>query len=87
MTASLMKPRIKILLGKTQIQQLRPYLDRVQAAAALGSPGMLVAQISWDQEGKCWLVPAFLNHTLAKIITERGLELEKTFSAKEEVSA
>lgn len=63
---------MKILLGKTQVQQLRRFKDRIQATAALGNPGMLVAQLSWDQEGRWWLTPAFLDHELAKTITQKG---------------
>jgi hypothetical protein len=63
---------MKIMLNAGQVELLRPYLDRVKAAAALGSPGMLVAQISHDQEGGYALTPAFLDHDLAKVITEKG---------------
>lgn len=66
---------MKLPLLPWQAERLRPYFDRVQAAAVLGSPGMLVAQISWDQEGRCWLTPAFLDHELARVVTERGRDL------------
>lgn len=64
---------MRITLTLRQITQLQPYIDRVRAAAAAGDPGMLVAQINWsDKDGSYWLTPAFLDHELAKVITERG---------------
>jgi hypothetical protein len=63
---------MKLTLNAKQIQALQPYVNRVRNAAVLGSPGMLVGQISWDQEGRYWITPAFLDHELAKIITEQG---------------
>jgi hypothetical protein len=35
---------------------------------------MLVAQIGYDSDWNYWLTPAFLDHDLAKVITERGRE-------------
>lgn len=62
-----------INLTEKQIRELMPYFDRVRAAAALGAPGMLVAQIRWcDAEQKFWMEPAFLDHEDATKITERG---------------
>lgn len=69
---------MKVPLLAKQVRQLQPYFDRVQTAAVLGNPGMLVAQISWDNEGHCWLTPAFLPHELAKTVTERGKDLGDT---------
>lgn len=63
---------MRINLTEKQWRQLTPYFDRVQSAAVCGSPGMLIAQISWDQEGRYWMTPAFLPHEHAKLITEKG---------------
>lgn len=64
---------MKIKLSRQQVQQLQPYIDRVRNAAALGSPGMLVAQVSWsDSDFTCWITPAFLDNDKAKLITEQG---------------
>jgi hypothetical protein len=66
---------MKVMLSNRQVQDLQPYIDRVRSAAKLGSPGMLVAQIRWnDQERTAWIEPAFLPHELAKKITEQGRE-------------
>lgn len=66
-------PRLRINLTRFQVAELQPYFDRVQAAAMLGSPGMLIAQISWDtRSGRHWMTPAFLPHESAKLITEKG---------------
>jgi hypothetical protein len=64
---------LRITLTEKQVRDLLPYFDRVQAAAALGSPGMLIAQIHWDlQSQRYWMTPAFLPHEHAKLITEKG---------------
>jgi hypothetical protein len=64
---------MRIRLHPSQIEALRPFYDRVQAAAQLGRSGMLVAQVRWDnQEGKWWLEPGFLAHEYAQLITEKG---------------
>ena len=64
---------LRINLTSGQALQLESYLARVNQASALGSPGMLVAQIRWDRiEGKCWMEPAFLPHEHAKLITGKG---------------
>ncbi len=64
---------MRVLLSRRQVQELQRHIDRVRSAAALGSPGMLVAQIQWnDHEGKYWITPAFLPHDKAKVITEQG---------------
>lgn len=64
--------RQRIYLTHGQAAQLTPYKDRVQCAAVLGSPGMLVAQISWDQEGRFYMTPAFLAHEDAQLISQKG---------------
>jgi hypothetical protein len=63
---------MRIKLTTSQARQLAPYLDRVQAAAAMGSPGMLVGQIGRDQDNIYGITVAFLDHDKAKIITEAG---------------
>lgn len=65
--------RLRINLTSNQAIQLAAYFDRVRTAYVSGSPGMLIAQICWnDAEGKCWMEPAFLAHEHAKLITEKG---------------
>lgn len=61
---------MRIKLNARQIEQLLPYFDRVRAAAAMGSPGMLVGQIGWSNEGEYTIEVAFLDHDKAKVITE-----------------
>lgn len=64
---------MRVKLTHKQIEQLRPYFDRVQATAAIGYPGMLVAQIWLDAaRGEYVMEPAFIDHDLAKTLTERG---------------
>lgn len=64
---------MRIKLTAKQIQELRPFYDRVQAAAVAGSPGMLVAQVRWDPPAdRWWMEPGFLDHDHAKLITEKG---------------
>lgn len=63
---------MRINLTVKQRQALQPLRDRVKAAAHTGYPGMLVAQICYNQEGDCWLEPGFLDHEHAKLITEKG---------------
>lgn len=64
---------MRITLTAKQIRELTPFFDRVQATAALGRPGMLVAQIRWQQRGeKYWMEPGFLDHEHALCITEKG---------------
>ena len=74
---------MRINLTAKQIEMLRPYFDRVKAAAVMGSPGMLVGQISCDHDGEWAIVPAFLDHDLAKNITERARDLPKLEKLKE----
>lgn len=51
---------MRIPLTRSQVQQLTPYFDRVRTAAQLGAPGMLVAQISWNQaEELYWMTPGW----------------------------
>lgn len=66
---------MRVRLTAQQVQQLMPYVDRVRATAAMGTPGMLIAQIGYDSNWHYWLTPAFLDHDLAKVITERGRAL------------
>lgn len=63
---------MKIRLNQRQTQLMQPYLDRVKAAYAMGSPGMLVAQVSHEAGGFVTLTPAFLDNDIAKLITEKG---------------
>ena len=63
---------MKITLTEKQIRGLIPYYDRVQASAVAGNPGMLVAQIRRNGEGKWWMEPGFLDHQHALCITEKG---------------
>jgi len=65
---------VRIRLTNVQVQQLQPYFDRVRATGALGTPGMLIAQLHQDQEGMYWLTPAFLDRDKAKVIAEQGRE-------------
>jgi hypothetical protein len=62
----------RVALTEKQIRELLPFYDRVQASAALGAPGMLLGQIRWNQDGRWWLEVGFLEHELAKLITERA---------------
>jgi len=64
--------RMKITLTEKQIRGLVPYYDRVQASAVAGNPGMLVAQIRRNGDGKWWMEPGFLDHAHALCITEKG---------------
>lgn len=66
---------MRVLLTAEQAHKLKPYFDRVRAAAEQGSPGMLVGQISYDDSGLYWIVPAFLPNDLAEMITRRGTQL------------
>jgi len=38
----------------------------------MGSPGMLVGQIGWNEDGEYAITVAFLDHDKAKVITEAG---------------
>lgn len=58
-----------------QIEVLRPYFDQVRKSAGCGAPGMLVAQLSEGPEGTYVMVPAFLDHDLATMITEKGRDI------------
>lgn len=66
------RPNMRITLTQKQITQLLPYYDRVKASAVAGSPGMLVAQICRNQDGKWWMEPGFLEHEHALCITGKG---------------
>ena len=64
---------MRINLTEPQMRALQPFKDRVQAAYAMGSPGMLVAQVCWDNgDQKWWLEPGFLPHELAKQISGKA---------------
>lgn len=65
---------MKIALTTKQIGQLTTFFDRVRATASLGKPGMLVAQIRWEQtgDGRYWMEPAFLPNEVAQCIVEKG---------------
>lgn len=63
---------LRIKLTDSQVRQLTPYFDRVRAAAALGSPGMLVGQIGRDHDNVYGITVAWLDHEKAKLITEAG---------------
>lgn len=73
---------MKVSLTAQQVTQLQPYFDRVRAAAKMGTPGMLVAQLSW-YEGRYWMTPAFLEHAEAKLVTQRGKDLPKLEKLRE----
>lgn len=64
---------MKITLTEKQVRQLATFFDRVNATAALGRPGMLVAQIRWSSaEQRHWMEPAFLPNEVAQCIVEKG---------------
>lgn len=65
---------MRIKLTTPQITALRPYFDRVKAAGAAGSPGMLVAQLTHDSDGTYAMTPAFLDHDVAQVVTQKGRE-------------
>jgi hypothetical protein len=65
---------MRINLTASQIEQLRPYFDRVKAAAVMGSPGMLVGQIGFSSESGYGISVGFLDHEKAKLITEAARE-------------
>lgn len=65
---------MRIKLTARQIEQMLPYFDRVRSAAAQGSPGMLVGQIGWSNEGEYTIEVAFLDYDKAAIITEAARE-------------
>lgn len=63
---------MRLKLNAKQIEALIPYFDRVRASAAMGTPGMLVGQIGWNEDGEYAITVAFLDHDKAKVITEAG---------------
>lgn len=64
---------MKILLTPAQIEQLAPYIDRVRAAASLGTPGMLVAQLRYNSHRDTWVMePGFIDHDKAEPIVHAG---------------
>jgi hypothetical protein len=70
------KPKVppveRVQLTPLQVFELAEYFDRVKAEATLGTPGILVAQLTYDQEGHYWMHPAFLPHDLAQLIASKG---------------
>lgn len=68
---------MRLKLTRQQVNALRPFFDRVQATAVTGSPGMLVAQLRADHDGESGyvMIPAFLDHEHAQLITEKGWTL------------
>src|SRR5689334_18462523 len=76
---------MKITLTEKQIRGLIPYYDRVQASAVAGNPGMLVAQIRRNSDGKWWMEPGFLDHQHALCITEKGQVCPPAHPPKEPV--
>jgi hypothetical protein len=64
---------MKVLLTETQVRNLQPYFDRVNSSAVLGKPGMLLAQIRWNNnDQRYWMEPAFLSNEYAQLVTEKG---------------
>jgi len=64
---------VKIALTPDQIEQLSPYIDRVRAAGALGTPGMLVAQLRYSTHRDTWTMePAFLDYEHAQTLEHKG---------------
>jgi hypothetical protein len=62
---------VRVRLTVPQVRQLMRYFDRVRAAAALGSPGMLVGQIYQDTGRlEYYIDVGFLEHDKALSITE-----------------
>lgn len=69
---------MRVKLTYRQVEQMRRYFDRVQAAAVAGDPGMLVAQIRLDRRNNEYIMePAFLEHEHAKVITEKGRSIDE----------
>lgn len=66
---------LRIPLSPVQAQLLEAYFERARQESSKGTPGMLVAQISCDVEGHCWLYPAFLPHELADMISQKGQQV------------
>jgi hypothetical protein len=62
----------RVVLTEKQIRQLMPFYDRAQATRVVGTPGMLLGQIGWDQEGRWFMDVGFLTHEYAKLITEKA---------------
>lgn len=70
---------MRINLTAKQVQMLAPYFDKVRATRHTGYPGMLVAQIRYnEQDGSHWMEPGWLEHHVAKRIEERGQEVTKS---------
>jgi len=63
---------LRIALTEKQARQLAPFFDRVNATAAMGTPGMLVGQFHYTRERGYYVTVAFLDHDKAQIITEAG---------------
>lgn len=64
---------MKIVLTADQVERLAPYFDRVRATGALGTPGMLVAQLRWDASRDIYTMePCFIDHEKALLMVEVG---------------
>lgn len=64
---------MRIPLTHRQAQQLAPYFDRVRATAALGTPGMLVAQLRFDARRNLYTMePCFIDHDKAQPLIKAG---------------
>jgi hypothetical protein len=61
---------VRIKLTAQQVEALRPYFDRVSAAAAMGSPGMLVGHLGYSTQSGYGINVGFLDHDKAQLIVE-----------------
>lgn len=61
---------MRLKLTIQQVEALRPYFDRVKAAAAMGSPGMLVGHLGYSDQSGYGINVGFLDHDQAKLIAE-----------------
>lgn len=64
---------MRIELTPRQRSALLPFVRQVRDAAAVGTPGMLLAQVCWEAPlDEWWLEVGFLRHEFARVITERA---------------
>lgn len=64
---------MKLPLTPEQVTALAPYFDRVRATAALGTPGILVAQLRYNSHrDQHTMEPCFIAHEHALLIAEKG---------------
>jgi hypothetical protein len=61
---------MRLKLTAQQVEALRPYFDRVNAAAAMGSPGMLVGHLGYSDQSGYGINVGFLDNEKARLITE-----------------